>query len=83
MTRTCWMCKSYKPEPTVGVGDGPNQPGDGDLTLCISCGEWNVFEGDGLRQPTDEEYDEVRANPFCETIRQHWLATLQHNNIRH
>lgn len=63
---------------TVSVkgGSAPERPSDGDLTLCIVCGEWALFEKKapgGMRKPTDAEYEKIAASPMVRAARAAWL----------
>jgi hypothetical protein len=50
-------------------------PERGDITMCIECGEWSVFDGRKLklRKPTDAEYDDIAAKPDARDARSAWL----------
>ncbi|MCA1404639.1 hypothetical protein I6F26_10445 [Ensifer sp. IC3342] len=55
--------------------DGDAIPGNGDLTLCMNCGEWAMFDSGvpgGLRKPTDSEYEVIVANPITGKARKIW-----------
>lgn len=41
-------------------------PADGDVSLCIGCGKWAIYEGQALRFPTSEEMADIRMNPDCQ-----------------
>ena len=60
--------------PTEGSND--RQPSDGDLSMCIYCGEWIVFNADlTFRKPNDEEYEEVARDPQLRWLRNAWTMT--------
>jgi hypothetical protein len=48
----------------------------GDISLCISCGEWNVFTGRRLRIPTDVDLEEIASNPLCRRVREAWVEMM-------
>jgi hypothetical protein len=57
---------------------GNSAPHDGDLTLCIVCGEWAMFESaapGGMRKPTDAEYEKINDMPITRAARRAWLET--------
>jgi len=49
----------------TNAGASLNVPHDGDFTLCLYCGEWSVFEGGALREPTPDEAALIAADPAC------------------
>lgn len=72
--RICCYCGKYQPHASPAHTDEPDaDPGDGDLSICIACGEWNVFEGDHLRKPTDDEFEEIGTDVECHRVRAAWL----------
>ena len=69
----CAFCQ-YAVEAASAV-DGQQAPGPGDITLCIYCGEWNIFTRRGrLRKPTDDEQVEIVANLIARKLRVAWLT---------
>lgn len=62
--------------------EGPIQPRNGDLTLCINCGEWAFFDQNakgGLRKPTDAEYRRIAASPHSRLAREAWIEIAKIN----
>lgn len=54
----------------------PKPPRPGDLTLCMTCGEWGAFSDDlGLRKLSDDEMIEVAQDENCRKIRLAWVMT--------
>lgn len=52
-------------------------PGNGDITLCVGCGEWCIFTNNlTLRKPTDEEQLEIGHDPHCIIARRAWNKLL-------
>lgn len=51
-------------------------PKNGDMTMCIGCGEWATFEltdaSIQLRIPTDDEYIEIAHDPYVVAMRKAW-----------
>jgi hypothetical protein len=53
-------------------------PKPGDVTLCIRCGEWCVFDDRmTLRKPGRALRYAIARNPDCEFIRAAWLASRE------
>ena len=70
----CWRC-NRKHTAATGAFDTEAVPKDGDITLCIRCGEWSIFESSdpsGIRKPTDEEFIEIGQNKACSRLRYAW-----------
>jgi len=51
------------------------QPEDGDISLCIKCGEWMIIETSelGARVPSSSEYEIIATNDMATTVRAAWL----------
>lgn len=61
----------------VSGGDAPN---DGDISLCVSCGEFAFFEvatPGGLRKPTDAEYELIAGEPLLRKTREVWAGMIE------
>jgi hypothetical protein len=72
----CWNCGYIHDRVSHMFGD--KRPKDGDITLCIGCGEWSLFEAaaaGGLRKPTDTEFQEIANNLDCTRLREAWALT--------
>lgn len=68
----------------TGVSD-ENPPNDGDITLCVSCGEWAFFEAaavGGLRKPTYAEYEPIAESPMLRAARGAWAETVGKGKAR-
>jgi hypothetical protein len=50
-------------------------PSDGDVTLCIDCGEWGIFAPvvGMLRKPTDAEYEFLGTDKDARKVREAWV----------
>lgn len=64
----------------LDVHKAPGQPGgaapkNGDLTLCIECGEWSAFAAGQLVKPSPEDYESVATNRHAIRLRAAWLAS--------
>lgn len=52
---------------------GDIRPVGGDISLCIECGEWGIFDSNlTLRKPTDEEQLEIGHDQNCVRVRYIW-----------
>ena len=74
MNTICPFCGLHH-DAVSGVGADAVFPGDGDVTLCIECGEVCVFDGDadgGLRKPTKLERRDFRGNPTLTKLIDAW-----------
>jgi len=74
----CPFCGANHDRAT-GVSDA-NAPNDGDITLCVNCGEWAFFEGataGGLRKPTDAEYELIAGEPLLRKTREVWAGMVE------
>ncbi|MDX0299593.1 hypothetical protein GOC49_13025 [Sinorhizobium meliloti] len=61
----------------VGKSKTPN---DGDLSLCMQCGEWCIFEKKApghIRRPTDVEYEQIAESPLAKAARTAWVRIDQ------
>jgi len=78
MKTRCWQCgKEHDRATGVDIsGVKKNwRPKNGDVTLCISCGEWNVFDSkveDRIRKPTPQEFFDIGLDPACRKVRWAW-----------
>lgn len=73
----CPFCQ-YGFDLASSVKGGQKAPSDGDLTICIRCGEFAVFdkkEPGGLRKPTDAEYVTIGHDTFCQRMRAAWVKS--------
>lgn len=68
----CAWC-GYKVDSATNITSG-SKPRKGDMTLCLKCGEWNVFAAQwALRKPTAKEFMSIGANPGCRKLRWAWV----------
>lgn len=85
MDYTCPICKKANQMATLMDRTvGTLQPTDGDINMCIGCGDWSIVEGDHLRRPTNAELEEIRTSDTCQTLVKGWLmmkmSEAQHVN---
>lgn len=58
----------------------PTPDSDGFIALCISCGEWAIFDAaapGGLRKPTEAEQQAMAAMPGLHVAREAWMRARQ------
>lgn len=80
---TCPWCGKDNDRAT-GFSEGAVTPSDGDLSLCIGCGEWSVFDSSasiGCRKPTDSELAEIATNSDCQRAREAFVAALGFHRV--
>lgn len=61
---------------SVASVETKKRPGDGDCTLCFTCGEWAFFDKHakgGLRKPTWIEYQDLVSIELFAKIRAAWV----------
>jgi hypothetical protein len=59
-------------------------PRDGDLSLCIGCGQFGIFEGlalGGIRRTTAQETAEIAVHPQACRVLNAW-STMQARRAR-
>lgn len=71
---TCPYCKKYN--PCHSHVDGTAKPSDGDISMCIDCGEPAVFQFEytSLRKINEQEIIELKKDGTWNKIRK--LASL-------
>jgi len=56
--------------------DQDGKPSPGDMTICIDCGEWNIFDKKmRLRKPTAVEYLEIGFDSRCRAMRDAYIKS--------
>lgn len=53
-----------------------DRPGNGDVTMCLKCGRFAIFETRTLRAPTLQELAGIRQNPDCQRLLLAWRMTF-------
>ena len=59
---------------------GAKTPSDGDISLCVGCGEFAFFEAGtagGLRKPTDDEYTIIAESQILRASRAAWVRIVE------
>lgn len=71
---TCPICRKVNEIATIIEQPGRDlTPQQGDINMCIGCGDWSVVEGDRLRRPTNDELAFIRADETCQMLVKGWL----------
>jgi len=69
----CPFCGTVQNQALTADGSGEHVPENGDVSLCIDCGEWVQFEDGKLTIPSDEAYDFIASSEHCHRARYIWL----------
>lgn len=75
---TCPFC-TKKIELATNISGG-REPEAGDLSMCIECGEFSIFDpalAAGLRKPNALEYEKIVNTPDARRAREAWVAVKQ------
>lgn len=75
LNATCPFCDKKLGHTTVV--EGKHKPKNGDASLCLTCGEWAVFDfslPEQMRKPTFEEYQDFVADEQMSAMRMAWLT---------
>jgi hypothetical protein len=70
----CPFCGKHF-EGSTRINGEEEPPKNGDITLCIGCGEWAIFDGlafGGLRRPSHAEYERIVSDPLTAKAREAW-----------
>lgn len=70
----CWNCRRKHDLASSLFKDVT--PKNGDVSLCIRCGEWGIFDSNnpnGLRRPTEDEFMEIGESTECRRVREAWV----------
>jgi hypothetical protein len=58
-----------------------HQPTNGDVTMCIRCGEFAAFDADlALRALTPDEWDTIKRLPVVQAMVTLWAGLVHRNN---
>ena len=73
---TCPFCGYVADYATLAeLSDLQDAPEDGDISMCLDCGEFAIFEEaapGGLRKPTDKEYGQFGTDQNIKDMRRAW-----------
>lgn len=59
----CRVCgTTFDAATNMDINGDEGPPDDGSVSFCINCGAISVFEGEGMRQPTADEFDSILAD---------------------
>jgi len=75
----CWSCGHESDTVSALVQDEQERPENGNLSFCIYCGDFAIFDDtypDGARKPTPNENFEISHDKELERLWTSWyLAT--------
>lgn len=77
MKTCCPFCGALHDRASNFAPGQVRAPTDGDLTLCIDCGEWCEFEGEHLVIPSDDAYQFIGRSIDCTAARMAWLKVKE------
>ncbi|CAK0403929.1 Uncharacterised protein [Burkholderia pseudomallei] len=81
---TCPHCGAHNDlhSAVTQAGKPPVPPADGDISICISCGELAIFDMHErcLRLPTIDEANDLESNPDLLLCRAAWRAMKDANS---
>ncbi|CAJ5618854.1 Uncharacterised protein [Burkholderia pseudomallei] len=84
MNLTCPHCGAHNDRHSAVTepGEAPAPPSDGDVSICISCGELAIFDMHErcLRFPTIDEANALEGNPDLQLCRAAWRAMKDDNS---
>lgn len=73
MNLACPYCGKVHDRHSEPLNPGtPHEPKDGDVSMCIACGEFSFFDGGALRLPTDDEGVMLSADLDVVRMRAAW-----------
>lgn len=82
MTTVCPHCETEHSHATIGYikGEKREAPRENDLTICVSCGGWSVFNRQGqLRTPDRKEKIFIESDVNAQRMHTAWAL----NQLRH
>jgi len=75
----CWGCGHENDTVSSVVEDKQERPENGNISFCIYCGEFSIFDDtypDGMRKPNPQENWEIKTDKELERLWTSWyLAT--------
>ena len=77
----CPYC-GHQTDLTTPVSDSWSIPSEGDVSMCIHCGEFAVFteRAEELRLPTPSEASEMLLHPDAARAREAWRWLMRQGN---
>lgn len=75
---TCPFC-GYRCDRAGEMHDKPVTPEDGDVSICITCGKFSIFEArrkKGLRKPNVAEQQEIALDWDCYRAHLAWKQAM-------
>lgn len=75
---TCPYCGYVCTHATPAMEAETPPPRAGDISICLECGQFSLFEAEPLRLrlPEPEEVAEIEEDRDCRAAREAWLRTL-------
>jgi len=73
MSMVCPNCGAQ--HDVAGTINSDDRPSDGDVSLCVQCGEPAIFDFSlpgNMRKPTIEELEHIAADPDIERMKRAW-----------
>lgn len=66
----CPHCQTYNPDHSAVLDDGCPPPMEGDISICIKCGEISIFKTGAkeLRKANDHDIDQMVKNGLWKTV---------------
>lgn len=74
----CPHCGTVNPMATevYGAREGQEAPEPGDVTLCIACGRWAIFDAKmRLHKPTREQMSDLARSFNLPAIHEAWVQS--------
>lgn len=82
----CPYCDRHMDRVQEVLGDEEDHmPEDGDVTLCIGCGSFSVFDSSakgGLRKPSPTDLEEIALEPELRRVWRAWALTMGKGETR-
>lgn len=85
LSTICPFCLYACTSATPADHDHESAPEDGDISLCIKCGEWSVFDSaqaHKMRKPSWPEYQRIAADKELRRMRGAWLIVQRKEKPR-
>lgn len=67
----CPHCGKLNDRHTCPLEPGA-QPSEGDITICIHCGKWAIFDQNSFRLPTMDEWAFILKDNECQRLERAW-----------
>lgn len=78
----CWNCGFENDRVTsANPREALTEPRNGDITMCIECGEFAIFDSsfpDGVRKPNPAENFEMKRSKELAFVKAAWEFATRH-----